>query len=65
MVKPEGEPTAGRPSRRGVLMGAGLFAGGAAAALGLRSALAPASKDVQGITPEATPGTTSASRGTG
>ncbi|QDF04346.1 hypothetical protein BHS04_14175 [Myxococcus xanthus] len=51
MVKPEGEPTAGRPSRRGVLMGAGLFAGGAAAALGLRSALAPVSKDVQGLNP--------------
>ena len=46
MVKPEGEPTAGRPSRRDVLVGAGLFAGDAAAAFEPRIALCIANPGV-------------------
>ncbi|QRO00053.1 alpha/beta fold hydrolase [Archangium violaceum] len=51
MTHPGGNSSAGRLTRRSVLVGAGLFAGGAAAAVGTRRALEPASTDVIGINP--------------
>ncbi|XXF78746.1 alpha/beta fold hydrolase [Myxococcaceae bacterium GXIMD 01537] len=51
MSKPVGDSSAGRISRRGVLAGVGLFAGGAAAAAGARRWLEPPVADIAGINP--------------